>query len=82
LEFEMKRNGEPYLAGVLEVPAAEFSGHQLSSLDATNTKDPARRIWALSAFGRLFFGHLLDVYLPELKALGEAARRIAERTHV
>jgi hypothetical protein len=51
LEFEMKRNGEPYLAGVLEVPAAEFFGHQLSSLEATNTKDPARRIWALSAFG-------------------------------
>jgi hypothetical protein len=82
LEFEMKRNGAPFLVGVLEVPAAEFFGHQLASLEATNTNDPARRIWALSAFGKLFFGHLLDVYLPELKALGEAARRIAERTHV
>jgi choline dehydrogenase-like flavoprotein len=68
--------------GKLELPANEFFGRQLPSFRATNTADKARQSWALAAFGRFFFGHLLDVYASELDDIVDVVKRIAGRAHV
>jgi hypothetical protein len=82
MQFTMDRNGQPFAEGELKVPPDKFFAEQLASFEATNTEDPVRQLWALAAFGKLFFGHLLDLYLPEVKTLRQAAKRIAERAHV
>jgi hypothetical protein len=68
--------------GILRLPASEFFGEQLPSLKATNTDDPARQSWALAAFAKFFFGHLVDVYVPELDQVIDVVKGITERTHV
>jgi len=82
LDFKLKQGGTALCEGVLRLTASAFYGEQLRSFEATNTKDPIRQIWALTAFGKFFFGQLADIYVPELEALGDVAKCIAERTHV
>jgi hypothetical protein len=84
LFFEISRGRPPAAVrrGILRLPAAEFFGLQLPSFEATNSVDPARRSWALAAFGRFFFGNLVEVYVPELDRVVNVLQRIAERTHV
>jgi cholesterol oxidase len=83
LFFEISRGRPPAAVrrGILRLPAAEFFGLQLPSFEATNTLDPARRSWALAAFGRFFFGNLVEVYVPELDRVVDLMKRIVERTH-
>jgi hypothetical protein len=65
----------------LRLPADEFFKHQLPSFRATGTTDRARQSWALAAFGRFFFGHLVDVYVPELDRVIDVVKDLAERSH-
>ena len=82
LDFELHSNGAATCRGVVHLTASAFYGEQLPSFEATNTQDPIRQIWALAAFGKLFFGQLADIYLPELGAVGDIAKCIVGRTHV
>ncbi len=67
LIFKVLRDGQiVWPRGILRTPAHEFFEMQLPSFRATNTTDPARQSWALAAFGKFFFGHLVDTYVPEL----------------
>lgn len=79
----LKANDQkPLREGILRLPAAEFFGEQLPSFKATHTDDPARQSWALAAFGKFFFGHLVDIYVPELDRVVDVVKSITERTHV
>jgi choline dehydrogenase-like flavoprotein len=82
LDFELKQGNTALEEGVLRLTASEFYGGQLPSFEATNTEDPIRQIWALAAFGKLFFGELARIYVPELETLEDTVRCIAERTYV
>lgn len=79
LFFQLYEAGTPY-EGVLRQPASEFFGGQLPSFRA-DTDDPARQVWAIMSFGRFFFGHLVDVYFPDLGRLGELAANLGRRGH-
>jgi choline dehydrogenase-like flavoprotein len=69
--------------GVLRLAAADFFGDQLRSFRATNSEgDPARQAWALATFGRFFFGHLVDVYLPSLSRVADIGRHVLGKGHV
>jgi choline dehydrogenase-like flavoprotein len=83
LFFDLMADGETLGGGVLRVPAAEFFGSQLRSIKATGVEgDPARQVWAIASFGKFFFGHLVDVYVPGFKRIVEVARSVAEKGHV
>jgi hypothetical protein len=82
VDFELEQDGKTLLEGVLRVPASKFFGEQVPSFEVTNTKDPVRRSWALAAFAKVFFGHLVEVYVPELDRVVDVAKNIMERTHV
>lgn len=58
---------EDYL-GVIRVPLPTFIGKQLPTFEVTGAEDlnSSGKIWALARFGKLFFGSMADVYLPEL----------------
>lgn len=72
----------PIRKGVLRLPAADFFGTQLPSFRATHVNgDAAREVWALSSFARFFFAHLVDVYVPTLDRVADAAQSIVERGH-
>lgn len=84
LRFVMhpKDEDSPDRWGVLRLPAAEFFGRQIKSFEATHTGgDAAQEAWAIAAFGRFFFGHLVDVYLPTVRRIGELALAAARREH-
>ena len=84
LKFELwrGRSGPPVRRGVLRQSAADFFGLQIPSFEATHVDDdPLRQSWALTAFGQFFFGHLVDVYVPELNRFVDVLRSVAERTH-
>ncbi len=76
-----RSNAGPFRQGILRLPASKFFEVQLPSFRATNTADPLRQSWALAAFGKFFFGNLVDVYLPELDRLGEVLRNVVNRSH-
>jgi len=61
--------------------ASDFFGMQIPSFEAINTHDRARQIWALGAFGKFFFGHLVDVYVPELDRVVDVVKGVVERSH-
>jgi hypothetical protein len=68
--------------GILRLPANKFLSVQLPSFRATHTDDPVRQAWALTAFGHLFFGSLVNVYVPELADVARMVAKMAARTHV
>jgi choline dehydrogenase-like flavoprotein len=84
LFFEILGGSTGYVLrrGILRTPVSEFFGMQLPSFEVTHTDDPARQSWAFAAFGRFFFGNLLEVYVPELDRVVDVLKRIGERTHV
>jgi cholesterol oxidase len=84
LHFTLSKGSgtSPIRQGILRVPACDFFGVQLPSFEATNTDDPARQSWALAAFGKFFFGHLVDIYVPELDRVVDVVKSIGERSHV
>jgi choline dehydrogenase-like flavoprotein len=67
--------------GILRLHVSEFLETQLQSFQATHTDDPARRAWALAAFGQYFLGNLVDVYLPERERVADVIRRVLGKTH-
>ena len=77
-----KGRAEPLRQGILRLSAADFFGKQIPSFEATNTDDPVRQSWALASFGRFFFSHLVDIYVPELDRIVDVVKSVAERTHV
>jgi choline dehydrogenase-like flavoprotein len=84
LFFELIRadSGKVTRRGVLRLPAVEFFGKQLGSFEAIGTEDPARRAWALAAFGEYFFSQLVEVYVPRIGPAIEFLQRLTQRTHV
>jgi hypothetical protein len=58
----------PMLAGVAHVELDDFLFKQLSSIEVTGTKDPARIAWATATFGAFFFGSLQRIYMPAIDA--------------
>lgn len=81
LSFELLSGNGASRAGVLRLPADQFLAKQLPSFLVFGTTDPARQSWALAAFGRFFFGHLVDIYVPELDQVVDVAKRLVERSH-
>ncbi|HBP86634.1 MAG TPA: GMC oxidoreductase [Nitrospirales bacterium] len=81
--FKVKDDNEEALEkrGLLRIPAAKFLNQQVKSFKITNTDDPARKKWALAAFGKYFFGNLVKVYLPELARGIEAGKNFLKHTH-
>jgi cholesterol oxidase len=59
---------DPMLAGVAHVELDSFLFNQLSSIEVTGTKDPARITWATATFGAFFFGSLQRIYAPAIDA--------------
>jgi hypothetical protein len=66
--FTSLNTGSEHYLGVIRVPLTTFIGKQLPTFEVTGAEDlnSAGRIWALARFGKLFFGSMADVYLPEL----------------
>ncbi|MEE8079222.1 MAG: hypothetical protein V3T18_09515, partial [Pseudomonadales bacterium] len=75
------KNAETIRRGILRLPADNFLNDQLRSFKVSGTEDPARQSWALAAFTKLFFGHLTDIYAPELDRVGQLIKNILVRTH-
>ncbi|MDP5216969.1 GMC oxidoreductase [Ruegeria sp. 2205SS24-7] len=67
--------------GIVRMPIENFLSEQLGSFKVTGTDDPVRQTWALAAFGRYFFGHLVDIYLPETNRVLDMAKQLVSRTH-
>jgi hypothetical protein len=53
-------------AGVLHVDLSGFLFDQIHSIEITQTKDPARIVWAAATFATFFFGSLQRIYLPQV----------------
>ncbi len=49
--------------GVVEIRPVDFA-RQLTTIEATNARDPAERLRAVALFGRLFSGALFETYGP------------------
>ncbi len=71
-------------AGVAHISLEGFLA-QLHSFEVSNTKDPARIVWAIGKFGAFFFGSLQRIYLPQVGRLTGTAfrpsRSIVHRGH-
>jgi len=65
----------PMLAGVAHVELDNFLFKQLSSIEVTGTKDPARITWATATFGAFFFGSLQRIYLPAIDTVLQSLLR-------
>ncbi len=71
----------PLRSGILRLPAENFFTKQLPGMEVTGTKDPARQLWAFTAFGKFFAGPLFELYLPEFEQLRDAVKNIRGKTH-
>jgi hypothetical protein len=84
LFFDLQKSDAsgPLHQGVLRLAADDFFEKQIRSFKVHGTDDPARELWALTAFGQFFFGQLVDVYLPELARARAFLSDMAGRLHV
>jgi cholesterol oxidase len=78
---QMTNHGKT-LAGVVRVSLRDFLEKQLRSMDITNTKDDARRCWALAAFYKYFVGELATVYVTRAEAIQEFFKKLLTEIHV
>jgi len=58
--------GMPASHGAVHVGLDEFAVTELPSFNVTGTDDPARIVWALSAFNAYFFKSVQRVFVPQL----------------
>lgn len=65
--------------GTLHVAMNHFLFRQVRSLRVQGTDDPARIVWAVSAFATYFFGALQRVYVPELQKIVDLVDHIELR---
>ena len=69
LFIELHRRGLATSYGIIRVSASDFFDFQLPSMKVCGAPDANTAAWALSDFGRFFFGHLFDIYgAPPKKA--------------
>ncbi len=52
--------------GVARLAMETFLYDVLGKMRVTGTEDPARKVWALAAYGELLFGHLWEIYGPHV----------------
>jgi hypothetical protein len=83
LEFSLNDDNRKttVLRGSLELIVDDFLSHQLPGMRATGTNDASRQSWALAAFGAYFFGHLVDVYMPEHRLVLDTAKSAIRTLH-
>jgi choline dehydrogenase-like flavoprotein len=74
--------GKRLYAGIVRVSIGDFLEKQLPSMNVTNTKDQARRSWALAAFYKYFAGELADVYVTRPGAVKEFFTKLLTEIHV
>jgi cholesterol oxidase len=54
-------------SGVARLPMEKFLYEVVGKMKVTGTTDPARRAWAVAMYGELLFGHLWDIYMPQMR---------------